>query len=259
MTTHPFLDHEGVLAFAHRGGAGDWPENTMPAFQAAIDLGYKYIETDAYCTRDGVLLAFHDDRLDRVTDRTGLIEKLDYSEVAAARVDGTEPIPLLEDVLSGWRDVRVNIDPKHDAAVGPLIDAIKRTGAIDRICVGSFSGRRLARLRAALGPNLCTSMGPIEVFRLWLRARGLPVPLPNAQCAQLPVQAGRITLIEPRLIETAHRAGLQVHVWTIDDADEMNRLIDLGVDGLMTDRPKVLKRVLEEREKWSPRAFNSTS
>src|SRR5690606_14437738 len=112
-----FLDHPGPLAFAHRGGAGAWPENTMPAFQGAIDLGYRYLETDVHLTADGVLVAFHDDRLDRVTDRAGLISELTYDEVAAARVDGREPIVVFEDLLRSFPDARFNVDPKHDAAV----------------------------------------------------------------------------------------------------------------------------------------------
>lgn len=151
----PFLDHPGPLAFAHRGGASDAPENTLPAFARAVELGYRYVETDVHVTSDGVLLAFHDDVLDRVTDRTGVVADLPWDEVRAARVDGVEPIPLLEDLLGTWPDLRVNIDPKHDAAVDALADAIERTGAFDRVCVGSFSDRRLRRLRQRLGERLC--------------------------------------------------------------------------------------------------------
>ena len=98
---YPFLHWPGPLAFAHRGGASEAPENTMPAFEHAVRLGYRYLETDAHVTADGVLIAFHDDRLDRVTDRTGVIAELPWSEVQQARVDGREPIPLLEDLLDG--------------------------------------------------------------------------------------------------------------------------------------------------------------
>ena len=95
---YPFLEHDGVLAFAHRGGAGDAPENTMPAFQACVELGYTYVETDVHCTKDGKLVAFHDETLDRVTDRVGRISELTWNEVRQARVAG-ESIPLLEDIL----------------------------------------------------------------------------------------------------------------------------------------------------------------
>jgi glycerophosphoryl diester phosphodiesterase len=249
----PFLDHPGVLAFAHRGGAGDWPENTMPAFEAAVALGYRYLETDAHVTADGVVLAFHDDVLDRVTDGQGTIAELSWAEVRRAKVDGTEPIPLLEDILGAWPDVRVNIDPKHDAVVEPLAELLQRMDAVDRVCLGAFSDRRLTRLRRLLGPRLCTSLGPVGTARLVAAKRGVPVGGLPAACAQVPVRQGRLTITDAAFVAAAHRRGLQVHVWTVDDADEMRRLLDLGVDGIMTDRPVVLKDVLEERQAWSSR------
>jgi len=249
---YPFLHWPGPIPFAHRGGASEAPENTMPAFEHAVRLGYRYLETDAHVTADGVLIAFHDDRLDRVTDRTGVIAELPWSEVKQARVDGREPIPLLEDLLTAWPDVRVNIDPKHDGAAEPLAAAIVRTQTVDRVCVGAFSDRRIAVVRSLVGPALCTSMGPREVARLVTASRGLPGgDRLRSPCAQVPTTQGRVPLVTPRFVDTAHRLGVQVHVWTIDDAPEMERLLDLGVDGIMTDRPQVLKDVLTERAGWS--------
>jgi len=245
-----FLDHAGPLAFAHRGGAGDWPENTMPAFEHAVGLGYRYLETDVHATADGVLLAFHDDRLDRVTDRSGEIATLPFAAVAEARVDGREPIPLLEDVLGSFPEARVNIDPKHDHSVEPLIEVLERTDAVARVCVGSFSDARLRTLRARLGPDLCTAMGPREVARLRLDAlSGRVHPSPSG-CVQVPESFRGVTVTNAAVVRAAHRAGLQVHVWTVDDPDAMVRLLDLGVDGIMTDRPAVLKDVLAARGQW---------
>ncbi len=246
----PYLDHPGPLAFAHRGGASDAPENTMPAFARAVELGYRYIETDVHVTADGVLLAFHDSVLDRVTDRAGTVTDLPWSEVRQARVDGTEPIPLLEDLLGTWPDLRVNIDPKHDGAVEALATAIERTGAIDRVCVGSFSDRRLKRLRRRLGERLCSSAGPMGTARARIGSLGVPVGTITVPCLQVPVRQGPLTVVDQRLVRFAHRRGLQVHVWTIDEAAEMDRLLDLGVDGIMTDRPAVLREVLERRGAW---------
>ncbi len=246
----PFLDHPGPLAFAHRGGASDEPENTMPAFARAVELGYRYVETDVHVTADGVLLAFHDDVLDRVTDRTGVVADLPWSEVAAARVDGTEPIPLLEDLLGTWPDLRVNIDPKHDGAVDALAEVIVRSGAIDRVCVGSFSDRRLARLRRRLGERLCWSHGPAGIARARVGSLGVPVGRLGAAWVQVPVRQGRVTIVDERFVHFVHHRGLQLHVWTIDDEDEMDHLLDLGVDGIMTDRPAVLRGVLERRGSW---------
>lgn len=249
--TWPFLDHPGPLPFAHRGGAGDWPENTMPAFEGAVRLGYRYLETDAHVTADGVCLAFHDDRLDRVTDREGVIAELPYAAVRDALVDGIEPIPLLEDLLGAFPEARVNIDTKADASVDAVAEVIDRTGAVDRVCIGSFSDARLRRIRELVGPRLCTSLGPRAIALL----RGGSFGLPGAKgldggCAQVPHRVKGVTVVDERFVETSHRLGLQVHVWTIDDEAEMHELLDLGVDGLMTDRPGVLKDVLTSRGAW---------
>jgi glycerophosphoryl diester phosphodiesterase len=242
-----FLDWPGPIPFAHRGGASEAPENTMPAFEQAVRLGYRYVETDVHATTDGVLLAFHDDVLDRVTDRTGVIAELPWAVVREARVDGREPIPLLEDLLTAWPDLRVNIDPKHDAAVAPLARTLQRCNAIDRVCVGSFSDDRLVELRATLGPALCTSLGPVEVAGLVGGELGGGAP---GRCVQVPRHVGDTELVDEAFVELAHGLDLGVHVWTIDDADEMSLLLDRGVDGLMTDRPAVLREVLDRRGQW---------
>jgi glycerophosphoryl diester phosphodiesterase len=254
MVQFPFLDWPGPIPFAHQGAhrSGGPGENTMSAFEAAIDMGYRYIETDVHATSDGVLVALHDDTLDRVTDRSGVIGDMPWSEVRKARVQGTEPVPLLEDLLGLWPDVRVNIDPKHDAAVEPLADVIRRTEALDRVCIGAFSDRRLARIRAELGPRLCTSMGPRQVARLVAASRGMPTGRFSAACVQVPVKRGPIPLVTERFLATAHHRGLPVHVWTINDPDDMGRLLDAGVDGIMTDAPDVLKNVLDDRAAWNP-------
>ncbi len=245
-----FLDHQGPLAFAHRGGAGDWPENTMPAFEHAVALGYRYVETDVHTTADGVLVAFHDDRLDRVTDRTGAIADLPWREVAAAVVGGSERIPLLEDILGSFPQVRVNIDPKADRAVEPLAEVILRTASVDRVCVGAFSDARLERLRTLVGDRLCSSLGPRGTAALIAASRGVPTGQLSAACAQVPVAAKGVPITTPKLVAEAHERGMQVHVWTIDEPSEMHRLLDLGVDGIMTDRPAALRRVLEDRGQW---------
>jgi glycerophosphoryl diester phosphodiesterase len=239
------LDHPGPIPFAHRGGASDWPENTMPAFEAAVGLGYRYLETDVQATADGVLAAFHDDDLTRTCGRPGRISELAWSEVRTARVGGLEPIPLLTDLLEAFPDARLNIDCKSDASVQPLVDVLRRTNSLERVCLGTFSHRRLVRLRRLLGPGLCTSMSPREVAQ-WLAGR-----LPAAPAAaQVPPTRGRLTVVSRRTVARAARRGVPVHVWTIDDPAEMHRLLDLGVAGIMTDRPAVLRDVLRSRGQW---------
>jgi glycerophosphoryl diester phosphodiesterase len=242
---HPFLDWKGPLPFAHRGGASDVPENTLAAFQYAVDLGYRYLETDVHVTSDGVLVAFHDDDLQRTCGMPGKISELPWSDVSKARVDGKEPIPLLEDLLGTFPEARVNIDCKSNAAVDALIASLRRTNALPRVCVAAFSDFRLRRLRKAFGDQLCSSLGPVE---LGLLRFGL-LRHPPGLAAQVPVKE-LITVVTKGFVERSHRLGVQVHVWTIDDAPEMERLLDLGVDGIMTDRPAVLRQVLESRGSW---------
>lgn len=246
VSRHPFLDWEGPIPFAHRGGASDAPENTMPAFEYAVGLGYRYVETDVRVTADGVLVAFHDDDLRRTCGVSGRISQMTWAEVGQARVGGEAPIPLLEDLLGSWPDLRVNIDCKSDSAVGALVSALRRTTALDRVALGAFSDRRLQRLRAILGDGACTSMGPAAVAAL---RYGRPRRT-GALAAQVPVRQGGLTVTTEAFVERAHRLGIAVHVWTVDDATEMRRLLDLGVDGIMTDRPTVLRDVFEERGLW---------
>lgn len=246
-----FLDHPGVLAFAHRGGALEAPENTMKAFAYAAELGYRYLETDAYATKDGVLVSFHDDKLDRVSDARGKIEELTWSEVRKAKIGGSEPVPLMDDLFARFPDMRINVDPKHDAAVAPLIALIKRMGVEERVCIGSFSGKRIKQVQDAFDGRVCTSLGPGGVLKLKSASAGIPLRRWPEGCAQVPVKGGGVTIVTRRFVEAAERHGLQVHVWTIDDEAEMRRLIDLGVHGLMTDRPAVLKRVLAEKGLWA--------
>lgn len=243
---HPYLEWDGPIPFAHRGGASDVPENTMPAFQYAIDAGYRYVETDVQVTADGILVAFHDDDLSRTCGRPGRISDLPWSEVKTALVDGTAPIPLLEDMLGTWPELRVNIDCKTNTAEDALVTTLVRCAALDRVCVGAFSDRRMKRLTARLGDRLCTALSPGGVVALRF---GRP-RRPAANAAQVPVQQGPITVVNERFVRRAHALGIKVHVWTIDEPAEMHRLLDLGVDGIMTDRPQVLRGVFEQRGAW---------
>jgi glycerophosphoryl diester phosphodiesterase len=253
------MDAQSPVAIAHRGSAASHPENTMAAFQDAVEHGYGYVETDVHATRDGVLVAFHDDRLDRVTDRRGRIADLDWAEVSQARVHGRvpgrvrgrEPIPRFEELLATWPDLRINIDPKDDRALAPLIKALGRPGVLERVCAGCFSGRRLGQLRRALGPDLCTSMGPGEVVRLRLASLGLPMGAFTALAAQVPLRHYGLPVVDHRFVQGAHARDLKVHVWTINDRATMNRLLDLGVDGIMSDETVLLKEVFMERGLWS--------
>ena len=246
-----FLDAP-PLGFAHRGGAAVGDENTTAAFARAVELGYRYIETDTHATADGVAVVFHDDHLDRLLGRPGTIRDLRWADLATLRVGGAGTVPRLDDILDAWPDTRFNIDVKSDDAVEPTLATIRRHHAEHRVLLASFSDRRLARIRRTTGPTIANSLGMREVATLWtgLMGRGRPVPA-GAVAAQVPPRHGRLRIVTPRFIAHAHRLGLQVHVWTIDDADQMRYFLDLGVDGIMTDRIEVLREVYRERGHWA--------
>src|SRR5262252_3494009 len=269
-----FLDHPRPLAFAHRGGAAHAPENFWRVFEHAVGLGYRYLETDLQATSDGVLVAFHDRTLDRVTDRQGRVSRCTHAELSGARIGGTEPIPRLEDLLCAWPDVRFNLDVKDTAAIAPLPEVLRRTNAWDRVCVVSFSASRLRATRRALGRPVCMAASPFGTAMVRFggpRGRhdpggpGQPGPRQPARprqqwpltdwlsragvrCVQVPASMAT----EP-FIGRAQALGLQVHAWTVNDRPTMERLLDLGIDGIMTDETVALRDVLAARQQWHPR------
>jgi glycerophosphoryl diester phosphodiesterase len=249
---HPYLDAPRPLAFAHRGGAAVGDENTAAAFARAVDLGYRYVETDVHATSDGVVVVFHDATLDRMLGRPGRVRDVRWADLASLRVGGAAAVPRLDEVLEEWPNVRFNIDVKDDPAVAPTVDLVRRAAVTDRVLLASFADQRLARIRATLGGDVATSMGTREVARLWFASRvggRLRLP-PSVVAAQVPVRHGGVRVVDGRFVRHAHRQGLQVHVWTIDEPDQMNHLLDLDVDGIMTDRIEVLRDVYAGRGGW---------
>jgi glycerophosphoryl diester phosphodiesterase len=250
----PYLDHQRPLAFAHRGGAAHGPENSWTAFEYAVKLGYAYLETDARATSDGKLMAFHDRTLDRVTDATGPIGARSYADLREIKVAGEEPIPLIEDLLGNWPDVRFNIDLKDEPGISLLPEILNRTGAWNRVCVTSFSGTRLRTFRGLVHQPVCMAVSPASIAMIRCSG-GL---LPGAQAKRLSTAMARCAQIPGRLatrtfIRRAHALGLQVHVWTINDSAAMHEYLDRGADGIMTDRVEVLRDVLTARGQWTRR------
>lgn len=250
VTRHPFLDHDRPIAFAHRGGTSHAPENTLAAFQHAIDLGFRYLETDVQVSSDGVLVAFHDDDLRRTCGVDRKISQTTWAEISQYRVGGLEPIPLLRDILATWPDAKINIDCKSDEALAPLVSCLRSTNSLDRVCVGSFSDRRLNEIRQELGPAVCTSMGPRAVARMLAGSLRTPVGVPLGHAVQIPVRQGPIPVATRSMVRHAHENGIAVHVWTIDDPTEIARLLDLGVDGIMSDDIQTLRDIYVARRIW---------
>lgn len=253
---HPYFDLTGPVGLAHRGGALHTPnllrENTLAAFSEAVRLGFRYLETDVHATRDGVLVAFHDAELDRVTDGSGPIAQHSAADLRQVRTRAGDGIPTLAQVLESFPGAHLNIDVKAAGAIAPLVQIATSMRVLDRICVGSFSERRVRAVRKALGPRLATAAGQAGVAGLRFSPQRLTRLLhSSAPVLQIPthhVLAGRrVELVTPGLVRRVHALGKHLHVWTIDQPAEIERLLDLGVDGIVTDAPQALIEVFAER------------
>jgi glycerophosphoryl diester phosphodiesterase len=268
---HPYLESRRPLLFAHRGGAGLWPENTLVAFEGALALGYQYVETDVHETRDGELVLFHDERVDRTTDGVGRVDAHSLAELkrldAGYRfsLDGKRfpqrgrgvRIPTLGEALALDPELRLNLEikPRSDAVAEHVFRYLEQRDLSRRVLGASAdqaTGDAFRRL--ALG-RYATSPGASGIVGFWLAAKSGAHRFMRFgyDALQVPVRQQGLEVVTPRFVEAAHAHGMQVHVWTVDDEYEMRRLIALGVDGLMTDRPDVLARVVRP-----PRARVST-
>ncbi len=219
----------------------------MKAFEQAVALGYRYVETDVHVTADGVLLAFHDSVLDRVTDRVGKVGDHTLAEIREARIGGREEIPTLVSLLDAFPEARLNIDIKSDGAVVPLADLVRERDLWDRVLVGSFSVERIRRFRRLTGGRVPTAAHPREIiaFRFSPSARLATLLVGRDFAAfQVPHRRGRVVLVTRGFVRRAHSAGHQVHVWTVNEPDEMRRLVAMGVDGIVTDRADIALKTL---------------
>lgn len=236
----------------------------MEAFAGAVGLGYSHLETDLQMTKDGVLVCVHDRTVDRTTEGSGPVESFTLGELQALdagfrhgtrdgfrfRSSGVR-IPTFEELVTSFRDALVVVDLKREALVQPLARVIDHHRLHDRLIVASYSDGRLAHFRAVTRGRVATSTGS-TVSRLWVLASrvGFRGVRGGASALQLPTQTRGVRVVDERLIDVAHSAGLQVHVWTVNRAPEMERFLDIGVDGIVTDRPDLLKGLLIERGDW---------
>lgn len=245
MTTYG--SRPGPLAIAHRGGAGLAPENTLDAFGRSYALGLRYLETDVRLTADNELVAFHDARLERVTPARGRVRSRTLAELAGLPVLGGDAVLPLAVLLAAFPDACFTLDVKDPAVVAPLARLLTDTGAAPRVCAAAARGSWLRILRSAAGPGLCTALSWRELVHLTSRPGGR---YGDAAFAHVPLRLGRVPVFRDDLVARAHDAGVRIVVWTVDDPDTMHRLLDNGVDGLITDRPDLLREVLIARGQW---------
>jgi glycerophosphoryl diester phosphodiesterase len=230
---HPFFAASRPLVFAHRGGGALAPENTIAAFDNGLALGADGLELDVHLSRDGVVVVHHDRTLNRTTTLGGAITARSADELCRVGV------PSLADVLARYPDVRVIVEMKvnRPELAAAVIGVVRDAGAVERVCLGSF-GRRVLRAARAIEPRIATSAAREEVrwwlYRSWCR---WPVTRVGYSGFQVPEVSGRTRVISPRFVDYAHRAGLGVQVWTVDEDEDARRLLGWGVDALITDRP----------------------
>lgn len=250
-TTHPFFDHPGPLPLAHQGGGAEEVENSARAFAHAAALGYRYLDVDLQATADEVLVAHHDETLERLTGLPGAMEDYTWRELADARLPNGEPLVRFEELLEAHPYARWNIEIKNEAASGPTVDLVRARGLADRVCLGAISDLRMFRIRRSASGIRPAYAAPLGAT-LWLKLTSR-VPLPfvgPADATLAPVRDRGVPILDQRFVDRAHRAGVLVIAWTIDKPDEMHRLIDVGVDGILTDAPTVLRSVLTDRGVW---------
>ena len=243
------------IVVAHRGGAGECPENTAEAFLTMVERGFRYLETDARATLDGVAVLSHDATLDRTAGVGGKVRGYTWRELARVRGrEGRPAVIRVDEAFEKYPDAVFNIDAKSDDVAAPLARAIREAGTQSRVCVASFSERRLRRLRGEL-PGTASSLGIGAIARIVAASRTrtgaarrrLLKGLPEAQVAQVPLSFRGVPVLTERFVASAHEAGIAVHAWTIDDVDVAARLLDMGVDGIITDVPTAMYEGLRER------------
>jgi glycerophosphoryl diester phosphodiesterase len=252
-------DQSAPLAIAHRGGAGLGAENTIDAFARSYALGVRYLETDVRLSADRQLVAFPDASLHRVTGQRGGVGRRTLDELARLAVLGDGQIATLLEVLCAFPDANVTVDLKQAGALAPLADLLARAGAARRVCVAGTWDSSLTALRDLVGPDLTIALGwrSLVTMLARLRAGRGRALVRSGAFAHVPLRLGRLAIMADDLAERAHDIGVRVIVWTVNDPSTMHRLLDAGVDGVITDRPDLLREVLVSRDQWQPPAMTA--
>ncbi|MGN6609298.1 MAG: glycerophosphodiester phosphodiesterase family protein [Jatrophihabitans sp.] len=243
-----YRDQPAPLAIAHRGGAGLAAENTLEAFSRSYALGLRCLETDVRITADGGLVAFHDAGLRRATGARGRVDSRRLTDIVQLPVLDAGPVLSLGQLLASFPDATFMIDVKDRAAVEPLAQLLQEHEAVDRVCAAAQWDSWTDALRRLVGPRLTTALSWRALTRLCLSNR--PLRPTSAVYAHVPLRIGRVRVFADDLVARAHDAGLRVVVWTVNEPVTMHRLLDRGVDGIITDRPDLLREVLIARGQW---------
>lgn len=240
------------LAFAHRGFAPNGEENTLKAFDAATELGFGYLETDVHISKDGVLMVFHDETLERLANQPGSIKDYNLEQLRNFRVAG-EHIPTFEELLLAFPKAHFNVDLKDRGSASRLAMLIAKYDAFDRVLIASFAGSHRIAAQKILKHRIATSPGFLGAAAATTISKISPLPslgLAGFAALQVPEFHGKIRVVSKKSITRAHALGLQIHVWVVNEATDMHRLLDLGVDGIMSDRADLLATVMQERGHW---------
>ena len=245
MEYHSYLQQPGISISAHRGGSLEAPENTLEAFRYSLDIGCQYIETDVQLSSDGIPYIFHDDDLERILGKNIAFSSMQSSEIDGLIIFQKYTIPTLEAALLEFPEALFQIDIKTDEVAMPALKVIQKCAAMNRICIASFNSDRLKRVADAY-PEVCLSMGPKEVLKLLLASFKLYNKKIPVNCLQIPIYQYGLKLVTKRFVNYIQNQGLKIMVWTINDSKTMQSLIDMGVDGIITDRPSLLKKLISE-------------
>ena len=248
--TIAYRDQRGPLAIAHRGGAGLAAENTLAAFSRSYALGFRCLETDVRTTADGQLVAFHDARLRRVTGGRGRVSSSTLGSLGALRVLGDGQILPLAVLLAAYPDAAFTIDVKDRASIAPLAQLLHERKAVHRVCAAAQWDSWMAELHDLAGDSLTTALSWRALTHLKMTTKPVRVTNASIQFAHVPLRIGRVPVFADDLMHRAHDAGIRVIVWTVNEPTTMHRLLDRGVDGIITDRPDLLREVLISRGQW---------
>ena len=245
-----FIRSTKIVPIAHRGASLLASENSFESFRKAFDLGYRVIETDIHSSKDGTAYIFHDITLERLTGENLKISDLKDVDIDSLKINNSSIIPRLSNVFEEFPEGLFNLDAKTWKSTMPIVETIKNMGCRSRVCIGSFNDRRINAIIKELGLETCHSMGTSNVIKFYLGAQlGIEQQF-TSQCIQLPIKMFGISLTTRKVLSYARKLGIKIHFWTINNPVIMQQLLELNVDGIMTDDCVLLKEIMKEQNKW---------